>query len=114
MDFFIFSCEPGDIQKRPGTYLQTTQASPISMAKSSALVSASKLEKSGRGMSLKGWTVTGDERFSCCLGSRRGFLDGSGPSPDSTLTWKTTGAIRVNKGVMKVLGRLYKGVRKVI
>lgn len=59
------------------TYLQTTQANPISMAKSSALVS-SKLERSAIAKSLLVWTVMGEDRASGF--SNLGFFGISTPS----------------------------------
>lgn len=62
------------------TYLQTTQAKPISMAKSSALVS-SKLERSAIAKSLLVWTVMGEDRVSGF--SNLGFFGISTPSVTS-------------------------------
>lgn len=59
------------------THLQTTQAKPISMAKSSALVS-SKLDRSAMAKSLLVWTVIGEERVSGF--SILGFFGMSTPS----------------------------------
>lgn len=68
------------------TYLQTTQAKPISIAKSSALVS-SKLERSAIAKSLLVWTVMGEDRVSGF--SNLGFLGISTPSVTSFIYKKT-------------------------
>lgn len=65
------------IAKFSHTHRQTTQAKPISMAKSSALVS-SKLERSAMAKSLLVCTVIGDERVSGF--SSLGFFGMSTPS----------------------------------
>lgn len=67
------------------TYLQTTQANPISMAKSSALVS-SKLERSAMAKSLLVWTVMGEDRVSGF--SNLGFFGTSTPSVMSDFIYK--------------------------
>lgn len=68
------------------TDLQTTQANPISIAKSSALVS-SKLDKSGMDKSLLVWTVIGEERASGF--STLGFFGVSAPSAESPFIYYT-------------------------
>lgn len=99
------------------TYLQTTQANPISIAKSSALVS-SKLDKSGMDKSLLVWTVIGDERASCF--SSLGFFGASAPSAVSPFIYYThthrTGKCKKLMDIFKIrksleqLGYQYKVV----
>lgn len=85
-------------------YLQTTQARPISMAKSSALVSSSFMFGS---RSLLVCTVIGEERFSCF--SKRGFFGGS-TSPKSTLIYffRKTERAHFRHGMLASLTNIFK------
>lgn len=87
--FFFFSCLLFTKKQKNlwqgTTYLQTTQANPISMAKSSALVS-SKLERSAIAKSLLVWTVMGEDRVSGF--SNLGFFGISTPSVMSDFIYK--------------------------
>lgn len=83
--FFLFVLHKNKRLWKDRTYLQTTQANPISMAKSSALVS-SKLERSAIAKSLLVWTVIGEDRVSGF--SNLGFFGMSTPSVMSDFIYK--------------------------
>ena len=82
---FVLYKETKESMRQGTTYLQTTQANPISMAKSSALVS-SKLERSAMAKSLLVWTVMGEDRVSGF--SSLGFFGTSTPSVMSDFIYK--------------------------
>lgn len=82
---FVLYKETKESMWQGTTYLQTTQANPISMAKSSALVS-SKLERSAMAKSLLLWTVMGEDRVSGF--SSLGFFGTSTPSVTSDFIYK--------------------------